>query len=173
MQKILKFFLFFILPFNLAAQQYDVFQIPDSLLKKANAVNRYSEMRFSIQSDKKATLYEKQVYTILNEAGDKYADYLTRYDKFTSINDLDGNLYNAAGKKIKEVKKKDISDHPAYDGYSLMQDARYKEHNFYYKDYPYTVEYEEADDWNQMFYLPTWDPKISQFLSVLFSNLFV
>ncbi|MEP6466728.1 MAG: DUF3857 domain-containing protein, partial [Parafilimonas sp.] len=127
------------------SQNYNVMLIPDSLTKNANVVDRYSEMHITILSDKKARLYEKEVYTILNEAGDKYANYYTSYDKFNTINDIDGNLYDASGKRMKEVKKKDISDHAAFDGYSLMQDARYKEHNFYCKDYPYTVEYEEDD----------------------------
>ncbi len=133
---------------QLKAQDYNVLLIPDSLMKDANVINRYSEMHLTIVNERKAILYEKEVYTILNEAGDKYADYTTFYDNFNSINKLDGNLYNAAGKKIKEVKKKDVSDHASYDGYSLMIDDRYKEHNFYCTDYPYTVEYEEEDEQN-------------------------
>ncbi len=155
------------------AQNYNILMIPDSLMKNANVVDRYSEMHLTIINEKKAILYEKQVYTILNEAGDKYADYTTYYDKFNSINDLDGSLYDASGKKLKEVKRKDISDHASYDGYSLMIDARYKEHNFYCRDYPYTVEYEEEDEQNQMFSLPTWDPQISALMSVQASKLIV
>src|SRR6478609_8506348 len=125
------------------AQEYNVLLIPDSLKKNANVVNRYSELRLTIINEKKAILYEKEVLTILNEAGAKHADYKTSYDNFfNGINEIDGKLYNAYGKKIKEVKKKDISDHLAYDGFSLMNDNRYKEHNFYCNDYPYTVEYE-------------------------------
>ena len=111
MKRIFKSLFFFISPFALNAQQYNVSLIPDSLFKNANVIDRYSEMHLTILSDKKAILYEKEVFTILNEAGDKYADYITGYDKFSSINDLNGNLYNASGKKIKEVKKKDITDH--------------------------------------------------------------
>src|SRR5205809_1032014 len=161
-------------PAAVTTQQYNILMIPDSLEQNANVVNRYSEMHITILSEKKAILYKKQVYTILNEAGARYADYITNYDKFfNSINNLDGVLYDAAGKKIKEVKKKDISDHSAYDGYSLMSDNRYKEHNFYCNDYPYTVEYEEEDDWNQLFYLPSWDPQISATMGVQYSKLIV
>lgn len=159
---------------QLKAQEYNVLLIPDSLKKNANVVNRYSEMRLTILSEKKAILYEKEVLTILNEAGARYAGYRTGYDKFVNdINDIDGVLYDASGKKIKEVKKKDISDHSAYDGYSLMSDNRYKEHNFYCNDYPYTIEYEEEDSWNQLFYLPSWDPQISHLMSVQYSKLVV
>ena len=37
-----------------------------------------------------------------------------------------------------------------------MTDTRYKAHNFYYRSYPYTVEYEEDDDMNGIFDLPDW-----------------
>ena len=156
-----------------SAQDYNVMLIPDSLKTNANAVDRYSEMHITIINDKKAKVYEKEVFTILNDAGDKYANYITSYDKFNSINDIDGNLYSASGKKIKEVRKKDISDHASYDGYSLMQDDRYKEHNFYCKDYPYTVEYEEDDEQDQLFSLPIWEPQISPLMSVQVSKLIV
>ena len=136
-------------------------------------VKRYSELRFTIINEKKARLYEKEVFTILNEAGAKFANYTTHYDQFTDISDIDGSLYNALGKKIKEVKKKDISDHAAYDGFSLMNDARYKEHNFYYTDYPYTVEYEETDDISQLFHMPSWDPQVSSLMSVQYDKLVV
>jgi hypothetical protein len=155
------------------AQEYNVLLIPDSLTKNANAVDRYSELHLTIINEKKARLYEKEVFTILNEAGAKFADYKTSYDKFDDIDDIDGALYNSAGKKIKEVKKKDISDHASFDGYSLMQDARYKEHNFYCNDYPYTVEYEETDDISQLFYMNTWDPQVSELMSVQYSKLVV
>ncbi len=173
MKFILCFYAFAVLASTVKAQDYNVMLVPDSLKNNANAIDRYSEMHLTIINEKKAVLYEKEVFTILNEAGDKYADYTTTYDRFNSINDLSGNLYDASGKRIKEVKKKDISDHASYDGISLMQDARYKEHNFYCKNYPYTVEYEEEDDWGQMFYLPTWDPQISPHMSVQVSKLVV
>jgi len=173
MKLILSIALFFTICYA-QAQNYNILLIPDSLMKNANVVNRYSEMHITIVNEKKAILYEKEVYTILNEAGARYADYKTSYDNFVnSINDIDGTLYDASGKKIKEVKKKDISDHSAYDGYSLMSDNRYKQHNFYCNDYPYTIEYKEEDSWNQLFYLPSWDPQISNLMSVQYSKLVV
>ncbi len=173
MKSLIFFSAVFFSVFGLNAQDYNVLLIPDSLMKDANVVDRYSEMHYTIINEKKAILYEKEVLTILNEAADKYADYITSYDKFNSINDINGHLYDASGKKIKEVKRKDISDHASFDGYSLMNDDRYKEHNFYCRDYPYTVEYEKEDEQNQMFSLQTWDPQISAFMSVQVSKLIV
>jgi transglutaminase-like putative cysteine protease len=173
MKSLIFFSLVFFSVLSLSAQDYNVLLIPDSLKENANVVDRYSEMHYTIINEKKAKLYEKEVFTILNDAGAKYADYVTRYDKFTSINDISGALYNAQGKRMKEVKNRDISDHAAYDGFSLMSDARYKEHNFYYNDYPYTVEYEETDDISQLFAMETWDPQISELMGVQYSKLVV
>ena len=95
MKKLIFFGVIFFSALQLSAQDYNVLLIPDSLKENANVVNRYSELHFTIINEKKARLYEKEVYTILNEAGAKYADYVTNYDQFTSINDIDGSLYNA------------------------------------------------------------------------------
>ena len=52
------------------------------------------------------------------------------------------------GKEIKHTKKSEWKDNSAYDGFSLLSDARYKENEFYSAEYPYTVAYEEEDDYN-------------------------
>ena len=101
MKSIIFFFLLFFTATQLKSQEYNVLLIPDSLKEHANVVKRYSELRFTIINEKKARLYEKEVFTILNEAGAKFASYKTYYDKFTDISDMDGSLYNSSGKKIK------------------------------------------------------------------------
>ena len=40
-----------------------------------------------------------------------------------------------------------------------MEDNRIKRHNFYYKNYPYTVEYEVTIEYNNTFMLPDWNPQ--------------
>src|SRR3982750_1333936 len=92
------------------AQSYNVFAIPDSLGKEANAVKRYEELRISIKGIDKAVIQHKYAITILNEAGRRYSVYSNDYDKLKSLSDIDGNLYDASGKHLKNVKKKDIAD---------------------------------------------------------------
>src|ERR1051326_4403793 len=155
------------------AQKYNVLFIPDSLTKNANVVERYDETRIEIKDAGKAKVYQKRVYTILNEAGDKYAPYVSWYDKFNEINSIDGTLYDAFGKELKNVKKKDISDMSGNSEESLMSDTRYKMHNFYCRIYPYTVEYEEDDDMNGVFQLPDWYPQVNHVMSVEYSKFVV
>jgi len=101
----------------------------------------------------KAKLFEKHAYTILNESGDDYAGYRSRYDKFDEINYIEGSLYDASGKQIKNVKKKDIADFVDDDQMSLATDNRVKVHSFFYADYPYTVQYEDEQELDGIFYL--------------------
>ncbi|MBC7890043.1 MAG: DUF3857 domain-containing protein [Ferruginibacter sp.] len=152
------------------AQEYNALFIPDSLRKGADVVKRSEEYILTIKTSSKYTVYEKHVYTILNAAASHYADYITHYDKFCSINSVSGKLFNMMGKEIKHSKKSDWKDYSAYDGFSLLSDARYKENEFYSAQYPYTVEYEEEDDHNGTQSFPAWVPQGSPAMSVQYSR---
>ena len=143
------------------AQSYNVSTIPDSLKKNANAVKRYEELKLVISSISKATVYHKYAITVLNETGKRYAVYNNGYDKLQSLSDIDGNLYDATGKHLKNVKKKDIADYVDDDQMSLATDNRFKVHSFYYAEYPYTVEYEDEEGYDGIFFLPHWTPQKS------------
>jgi hypothetical protein len=148
------------------AQEYNVFLIPDSLRKGSSVVKRSEEYILTIKSPAKYTLYEKHAYTILNATSNYYAKYVTHYDKFSSINSVTGRLFNSMGKQIKHTKKGEWTDNSAYDGFSLLSDARYKENEFYSSDYPFTVEYEEEDEHNGTQGFPVWMPQSNPFMSV-------
>src|ERR1700761_6899269 len=83
------------------AQTYNVALIPDSLKKGARAVMREEEYVLEIKSPQKAIEKERHVFTILNENADNIGGYSSFYDKFTSINWIDGVLYDASGKEVK------------------------------------------------------------------------
>ena len=140
------------------AQEYAVAGIPDSLLLHANAITRKEELKVTIKSLDKVIVHHKYAITILNEQGDEYAEYSNNYSTLEGLGDISGNLYDAAGKKIRSVRKKEIQDIPVSDGFSLMQDDRIKRHNFYYKQYPYTVEYEDEQVVKGTYFLPYWRP---------------
>jgi hypothetical protein len=133
-------------PGCLFAQTWNALLIPDSLKKNTRAVERENEITLEIKSPGKAVQREHHVYTILNENGDNLGGYVSFYGKFNSINSITGILYDANGKEVKRVKKKDMEDRAVYDGESLINDERYKEFNFYCRVYPYTVDYQEEDE---------------------------
>ncbi len=152
------------------AQEYHVNLIPDSLKKDANAVKRFESYAVSVKSIDKVVIIHKYAITVLNEHGNRFATFYNYYDQLRSLDHIDGSLYDAQGKKIKSVKKKDIEDVSMQDGFSLMRDSRIKAHSFYYTQYPYTVEYEYKQEYKGVFVLPQWIPVQGNNFSVQESN---
>ena len=171
--KILLFAFLVLMAFSLYSQNYNVSLIPDSLKENANAVIRYEEYHISIKSIDRAIVKHKYAITILNEDGNGFAEYSNDYSQLNSLSDITGHLYNASGKKLKSVKKADIQDEPESDGFSLHQDDRIKKHNFYCNDYPYTVEYEDEQEYKGIYYLPYWQPVEKDKISVQQDKFFV
>lgn len=146
--------------------EYAVFKIPAALLKNANAVIRLHEQYTELQKEEKLFTREHYVITILNEEGARYAGMFERYDKFKEIKSVEGTLYDGLGIKIKSLKNKDIEDGSGTGGESLVDDSRYKSHNFFYRVYPYTIEYSiETVKKETMFFTP-WIPVYSELISV-------
>jgi hypothetical protein len=152
---------------------YSFSSIPASLLKNANAVKRMEEMTFEITEGNKAKYRHKVAFTILNEQGDRWASFGTGYDKLRSIESFEGTLFDATGKKIKSLKKSDIRDESGNDDASLADDHRVKWHSFFYKVYPYTVEYEVEIRYKGTMFMPDWIPLQKQLMSVQQSKLTV
>lgn len=146
------------IPGCLFAQSYNALLIPDSLKKDAHTVMREDETILEIKSPSKAVLKLHEVYTILDGNGDDMAGVIARYDKFTSINSMSFALYDKTGKELKHVKKKDMEDKSYTSEGTLMDDARYKEYNFYYKIYPYTEVYDKEEEYNGILAFPSWRP---------------
>lgn len=152
------FFLILFYSVSAAGQSYSVALLPDSLVKKADVVLRLDETKITIHSIASATVKRKYAFTILNESGNRFAQYHAFYDSFEKLEEAQGRLYDASGKQIKSVKKKDMQDEAYDDHFSLALDSRIKHHNFYWKNYPYTVEYEEEVEYKGIYEFPTWRP---------------
>jgi len=110
--------------------KYAVFLIPDSLKKDARLVSRLDETTLKIKSPGKANLHSHVVFTVLNSAGDTYANMVSPYNKFRIINSIEATLYNAFGKEIRHIKKKDMKDLSGSGDEELMTDTRYKQFDF-------------------------------------------
>jgi hypothetical protein len=151
---------------------YGVSEIPLGLLKDADVVLRWDETRFEVTGLDRAREYHKYAITVLNERGDKYAAFAEGYDKLHTIESIEGTLYDAAGKKVKSLKKQDISDYSGT-GSELMSDDRVKVFNFYYKIYPYTVEYEVEFKYYYTLFYPQWVPQEGDHFAVQNSRLTV
>ncbi|MFL9484667.1 DUF3857 domain-containing protein [Chitinophagaceae bacterium LWZ2-11] len=172
MKKLLSIWVF-LLPVIVFGQNYNVALIPDSLLKSADAVTRMEELHIIIKSPSSAIIKHKYAITVLNEAGNKYAEFGAFYDKLSILNDASGKLFDATGKQIKAVKKKEMADVAYNDHMSLMTDNRIRQHNFYCKTYPYTIEYEEDNELVGIYFFPSWHPFQDERFSVQSSKMIV
>jgi hypothetical protein len=145
---------------------YAVSKISPALLKNANAVLRFEDVKFEIVNTKEAIETNHYVITILNENGDRWAEFSEYYDKLREINSVEGFLYDANGKELKKIKSKDLQDFSGTSEISLIEDNRIKAHNFYYKVYPYTIEYKVEIRYNHTMFFPEWIPEGGEKLSV-------
>ena len=168
--KVISCCLLLALSFSVSAQSYNVGLIPDSLKKDARAVVRDYEYILEIKSPGKAFTKRHAVYTIFKESGEEWADYVGGYDKFKSINSVAGTLYDATGKEMKRVKKKDLEDHSYVAEGSLMDDVRYKAYSFYCRLYPYTVDYQEDGEINGLLHFDEWQTLVSSGVSTQHSK---
>lgn len=146
--------------------EYAVANISEALKKNANVVKRSEEERFTLKSPGEAVYFHKYALTILNENGDRYAAFQQYYDKFVEIKNIEGTLFDAAGNKIKELKNKDIQDLSGVGDVNLIDDNRIKFHHFYYKAYPYTIEYTLELKYNGTMFYPSWMPIEDEYFSV-------
>jgi hypothetical protein len=169
MRKITAVFIVFIvaaLTAKAGDRDYAVSRIPVELLKDANMVIRLEEDFTEMQSIERLYTRHHYVITILNEKGDSYAELNEHYDRFNEIKSIEGTLYDAYGNKIKSLKNRDIEDQNGSSGMSLADDIRYKSHNFYYKVYPYTVEYTIEKVKKETMFFPSWIPVWDELISV-------
>ncbi|HVZ56773.1 MAG TPA: DUF3857 and transglutaminase domain-containing protein [Chitinophagaceae bacterium] len=145
---------------------YSVANIPASLLKNAHVVKRMEVERFDLKNPGEAVYSIKYALTILDEAGDDYAEFAVHYDKFQSIRSIDATLYDANGKEVRSLKARDIQDKSGVSENNLIDDDRMKEHNFYCRNYPYTVEYSYEMKFTGTMFYPFWMPLQDEHVAV-------
>ncbi|MEN7548567.1 DUF3857 domain-containing protein [Rapidithrix thailandica] len=153
------------------AQNYPVNTIPKDLLQGADVVARESVLEIEFISEKEYLTKEKQVYTILNRAGEEFAEHISFYDNDINISYIKGSVYDASGREANKLKKSEIQDFSAADGISLHTDARVKVAKLTHHTYPFTVAYEEENKYNTLFHLPTWMPQSAEKMAVEYALL--
>jgi hypothetical protein len=146
--------------------KYPVSSISEKLLKNADAVKRTETIEFEIVNLKETILHYKYAITILNENADDYSVFSEWYDQFRNVSSVEGYLYDKDGNLLKKMKYKDLQDVSATDDNNLVDDYRSKRFAFYYKTYPYTVEFEATIKSAQTFWLSYWIAQEHENLSV-------
>ncbi|MCF6280465.1 MAG: DUF3857 and transglutaminase domain-containing protein [Flavobacteriaceae bacterium] len=140
--------------------------IPEELKEDANSVIRFEDYQIDMTSQRDMIITKKIAITIFNKFADNHADITLHYDKRRTVKSIKVYYYDAFGKEIKKVKKKDFKDYSASDGFSLYNDGRYLHYSYTPTTYPYTVYYEYEIKTSNTAFIPQWFPVKGYYQSV-------
>ncbi|PHR71211.1 MAG: DUF3857 domain-containing protein [Lutibacter sp.] len=159
--------LFTIFIFSIVTSQnleLSAFLVPDELKENANSVIRFEDLHIDMTSQRDMTITKKIAITIFNKQADDNADISLPHNGRTIIKSVKVYYYDAFGKEIKKVKKKDFKDYSASGG--LFSDGRYLYYSYTPTTYPYTVYYEYEIKTSNTAFIPQWFPLNSYYQSV-------
>lgn len=142
---------------SVSAQNYAIDNIPEELKKNSNAVVRYSYTEFVYNDMKSAT--EKNIYviTVLNKQGDDLSDFVCYGDKFRTLKNFSGEIYDKDGKSVRKIKRSEIKETEYSEG--LASDDKYYFLSPQTSYYPYTIKYEYETGWkNGILSFPVFAP---------------
>ncbi len=130
--------------------------VPEPLLKNADAVVRLDQMKIMVTTQNFMRVISKRIITVINEKGNKHVHAYAFYEKNDRVVNIEAKIYNAQGKEIKRVKKRDFLDQSAISGGTLYSDSRVKYMNYTPITYPYSVVVEKEYTTPNTAFLPRW-----------------
>jgi hypothetical protein len=105
--------------------------------------------------------------TILNENGKGPDIMVMSYDKYSKADFIDGVIYDATGKVIEKIRKKDLIDRSMINDFSLYEDNRILAYQPIISSYPYTVHYRYEEIYSRgLYYTVDFFPNVSYNISV-------
>lgn len=146
--------------------KYNVANIPDHLKENAIAVIREQHTRLEVSGPRNARFTERKVITILDRRAEGHADLVVFHDDFRKIRKYSGTIYDANGKKIRDLKKDEFTDQSATSSFSLYEDNRVLYTDIYRSQFPFTVAFEYEVDYRDGYFLQGWYPQTSTEMSV-------
>jgi transglutaminase-like putative cysteine protease len=135
---------------------YDVARITPGLRVKAPAIVREDQIRFDVVDRREAVETRTVAYTIFRKEGRDFGTLELPYDRFSSIDDFNGGLYDEHGKEIRELSRSDVKDESDITAFSLYQDARVRRGELFHDIYPYTVAFTYRIVHNGYISFPGW-----------------
>lgn len=138
--------------------RYPVSDIHPELLANADFVIRLSNTEFEVKSLNNAVWSKHVVITILKESASERAIFEQYYDDYISIRSIEGYMYDADGRLLKEFKSADVIDQSAVGDGSLYSDDRVRIIRPVSATYPFTVEYFVEYTCKRILNYPVWTP---------------
>ncbi len=158
MKKLTTILMVFTLSSFVKSQNFNANLIPDELTKDAYAIVRFENLNVNYENFNKVVVTNEYAVTILKEAGLNYAYHFESYDKKSKIDKFEATLYDSSGKKVRELKSRDLKDVSAADGFSMYLDDRIKYYEFTPASYPFTIHYYIKTSSSNTLFLPKWIP---------------
>ena len=137
---------------------YKVTDIPPELKENARSVIRFSFVEIKVSNIEKAVVKYSYAITILNKNGLEDSYFNAFYDKFQTVSNIKGRVFNEHGELIDKISVDKIRDFSAISGYSLYEDNRVKYIDPEIRNYPFTVEYSCELGMNGVLSYPPWFP---------------
>lgn len=152
--------LFFFFTFISSAQksEYPITTISDSLKENADAVVRFDQTDITILSQRSMNAKNHRIVTVFNEKGFDNVDAYEFYDKSTSVKNIEAIIYDASGKEIKKIKRKDFKDQSVVGGGTLFSDSRYIFLDYTPISYPFTIDFISEVQTSSTAFIPGWMP---------------
>jgi len=160
------FFLLFTVISSAQKSEFPAFTISDSLKQNANAVVRLDQTDITILSQRSMNTKNHRVVTVFNEKGFDDIDAYEFYDKSTSVKNIEAIIYDAFGKEIKKIKRKDFKDQSVVGGGTLFSDNRYIFLDYTPISYPFTIEFNSEVQTSSTAFIPKWMPLRSYGVSI-------
>ncbi|MFN2396429.1 MAG: DUF3857 domain-containing protein [Bacteroidales bacterium] len=138
--------------------KYSVDRIHPSFLENASMVIRQDSTVWEIRGREKARMTRYVAKTIMEPEALGGADISIYYDSFRKVKSIKGSLYDAQGKKIRDMKSDEFEDTHMAGGVSVYADARNIQTDLYMNRYPFTVVFEYIIDESVVYPNRTWIP---------------
>lgn len=150
--------------------EYTVANIPAELKENANAVIRLDQKNIVISSRKSMIMTNKRIVTVLNENGLSYMGLYEYFSGRERIKSIEAQFYNAFGKEIKKVKRKDFKENSVSEG-SIITDNKLLHYDYTPTEYPFTVVFSSETETSNTAFIPRWYPVPGYFVSIEKANL--
>lgn len=138
-------------------QNFAVTALTNELTDKASCVVRFHHTEFVVKDIGQASVTISGAVTVLDEKGERQAAIVIPYNKFTKIKDIEAQLYDAQGQRVKRLKRSEIENFSTNSGDNSIDDSFVKVAVLKHTTYPYTVAFAYEFTTSNMMIYPTWE----------------
>ncbi|ASB49849.1 DUF3857 domain-containing protein [Alkalitalea saponilacus] len=149
---------FWIISSHLFAQELAVTHIPEELKKDANSVIRYFNHSVEITPRYQMNETIEWAVTIFNASGNYHMMPGGFYNNNSRIRKMQATVYDANGRQITRLRKRDIHDASVVTSSNSFTDHRIKYFDYSPGRYPYTIVFRMEYSGGNTAFIPIWRP---------------